>query len=97
MERWLVTNLKGFFESRWLYLRIASTIAIGSFSTLDWVSSFLLSDRDQNATGLLFWLRVSEIATSEASVSTVRGSFSLIMPRVTSASSDFKLTNEDKA
>ena len=83
MERWSVTNLKGFLESRWLHLRIASTIAIASFSTLDWVNSFLLSDRDQNATGLLFWLRVAEIATSEASVSTVRGSFSLTTPRVT--------------
>ena len=93
MERCSVTNLKSFFESRWVHLRIASTIAIASFSTIDWVNSFLLSDRDQNATGLLFWLRVGKIATSEASVSTVRGYFSLITPRVTSASSDFKLTN----
>ena len=71
MERWFVTNLKGFLESRWLHLRIASTIAIASFSTLDWVNSFLLSDRDQNETGQLLWLRMAEIATSEASVSTV--------------------------
>ena len=77
-ETLVCDQLEGFFQEQMAPFMYSFDNCHRFFLTLDWVNSFLLSNRDQNATSLLFWLRVAEIATSEASVWTVRGSFSLI-------------------
>ena len=76
------------------HLRIASTIAEASFSTLEWFNSGLCKVREKKATGQLFWFKVAESAKLKASVSTTNGIFSAMIPSKTSANSDFKSLND---
>ena len=72
-------------------------MAAASFSILERLSSVLSNDLEKNATGLPFWLRIADSAMLEASVSTTNGALSAMTPKDTSASSDFKSSNDLRA
>jgi len=96
-ERWSVINVKCWRDKRWFYLRTASIIAYASFSTAGYINSLFDNFLDMNATGLPFWFKDVEIATSDASHSTTNRMSSLIDDSFTLVNSFFNWLKAERA